>query len=648
MNETYYGILMIKNIIDDCIYHFYPQTIIKGTLLEEDIFKDDAGNDYMTVFNGDLVDNDIRDAIGFYISEENLLNKYYDLSIDEAKERYFDEIRSINYFGFYLYSIGKIAIVPLNLQEKLTSFNETVSVNELIQHISIDSINQGESASYENINTEENEDVINIDEEVLNNLLKIDNLEDLKNELKTMKNLVRKPNFKNKKDIYNYLKSGYDDMLKMNDINLLKKTIKEIKEFYIEFLVSLDEYKENNKIKEFKESIYLTVDTYEKLMETNDIKYIKSQITKIKKYNLQRLEELTFETPEKKESNKVIKKEINVKEMKMFLDERIIGLGEAKRKMISIIVENNNNLGRFRKSALFIGSTGSGKTYLAEVVSEYLNIPFEIVDMLQLTVQGYIGRKLEDNLSSLIKKANGDIELAEKGIIFFNEIDKKGSSNNSDVSGRGVLNELLTFFDGTTYKVEYNNKIYNFNTSKLTILAGGSFLDIAKLKGKNSYGFIKESKKEDYESITLEDLNEHGNMPLELLGRFTDIITIPTHTKESLLKILLTPLASPLLMRKDILKKEDIELEFDEEYLQEVVTKALKLKTGARSLNKTIENSLEYARWFTLENPNMYQKIILNKDSVNDNTCALLEDIYGNVCFVSDLINEELKRDLKI
>jgi len=356
----------------------------------------------------------------------------------------------------------------------------------------------------------------------------------------------------------------------------------------------------------------------------------------------------------KKDDNNVKAKRIKVKEMKEFMDSKIIGQNEAKKDVISAIFMNFISEDyKNKNSCLLIGPTGSGKTMIAETVAEYLNLPVVIVDTTQLTIPGYVGGDIEDYLIRLLDQSNGDLEKAEQGIVVFDELDKKGSENNADVSGKGVLNILLPFMQGTEYNFKYNGKNVTFDSSKLTVFATGAFTDVAKAKEQySSYkggniGFNAESnvKKEDikYETLKIEDICKYGHMPIELLGRFTTISQLSGHTIESLRTILTESSSSALLSEKYKLSKLGVRLKYSNGFLDAVANKALELKTGARSLKTTVESAVKEARWHILENPDEYKALLLTKYTVEDNLDCVLIDNCGNSHKLKDLLKKEEK-----
>ena len=410
--------------------------------------------------------------------------------------------------------------------------------------------------------------------------------------------------------------------------------------------------------------IVIEANLFKKIMESNDadmreqLNQIYSNYEEMNSHFLDEEddEQSTIDNDLKENSNIEFQAKKNiVREMKQFFDAKIIGQEEAKKDVISAIIMNQLS-DKSRNCCLLVGPTGSGKTLIAETVSEYFNMPMEIIDTTQLTMPGYVGANIEDFLARLLEKSNGDLEKAEKGIIVFDEIDKKGSQSNGDVAGKGVLNTLLPFLQGTTYDVKYGRDTVRFSTSKLTIFATGAFTDVVERKdAKNkTIGFNvetnqnKEKQDIEYKPLEISDFVKYGNMPVEIMGRFTTITQLTGHTKSSLRKILTDSNISALLEEEKKLAKIGIVLFWDDEYLDKVAEEALKLKTGARSLKTIIEKSIKEARWEVLENMESYQAIFLTKDTVTDNLNCQLIDNDNNVIILRDVLSQRTLEKQKI
>ena len=453
----------------------------------------------------------------------------------------------------------------------------------------------------------------------------------------------------------------YTSILSMDNLTQMKKAISKVKHVYLDNLSVLMRSNDVNADKSIKELHYIC-DPYHFLIKTDDIIVLKRELKALKKDTITKLKDLDQEVQDniaRQLKECAIKEQpvkFDVQEIKKHFDDRIIGQEEAKRDVISAIYMNKLNSDPTNKNnCLLIGPTGSGKTLLAETVAEYFDMPIEIIDTTQLTVPGYVGANLDDFLERLLNKANGNLKKAEEGIVVFDEIDKKGSDSNSDISGKGVLNTLLPFISGTTYDIRYNGRVVSFDTSKLTIFATGAFTDTANDKEKTyngtsiGFGSTVNSKKEDieYSKITREDLIKKGNIPAELIGRFAIVTQLSGHTLESLKSILTNSDKSALLSEKEKLANIGIELSWTNGYLEAVANEAIKLKTGARSLKSTVDKSIKDVRWEVISNLDKYSGIILTEQTVNDSLDCLLVDKNGNTIVFKDVIEEKPKLKVK-
>ena len=309
------------------------------------------------------------------------------------------------------------------------------------------------------------------------------------------------------------------------------------------------------------------------------------------------------------------------KQIKSLLDEYVIGQNYAKKvlsvavynhyKRITQSAEDKNDVEIEKSNVLLIGPTGSGKTLLARTLAKALNVPFAIADATTVTEAGYVGDDVENILLRLIQNADGDVKLAEKGIIYIDEIDKISRKSESrsitrDVSGEGVQQALLKIIEGTISSVPpyggrkhpHQNNI-DINTSNILFICGGAFIDIeksiAERTSKKGLGFAAEVNSmenleydEIMKHIATEDLVKFGLIP-ELIGRLPVVATLQELKEEDLIRILKEPKNSLIKQYKKLFEYDNVDLSFDDEALKVIVKKAMEEHTGARGLRALFE-----------------------------------------------------------
>ena len=340
------------------------------------------------------------------------------------------------------------------------------------------------------------------------------------------------------------------------------------------------------------------------------------------------------------------------KEIKNVLDDYVIGQNEAK-KILSVAVYNNykrinheeknknkeDEVEIQKSNILLLGPTGCGKTLLASTLARILNVPFAIADATTLTEAGYVGEDVENILLKLIQAADGDIEKAEKGIIYIDEIDKitRKSENPSitrDVSGEGVQQALLKIVEGTIASVppqggrkHPHQEMIQIDTSNILFICGGAFEGLENIirdrTGKKTIGFgtaIQSNKEIDkykiFEELLPQDLLKFGLIP-EFIGRLPIVATLKELDKEALKKIVVEPKNALVKQYKKLLEIDGVELEFKDDALEAIVNKAIELKTGARGLRSIIEGIMTDIM-FEIPSNDKITKCIITKETVEN------------------------------
>ncbi len=347
-------------------------------------------------------------------------------------------------------------------------------------------------------------------------------------------------------------------------------------------------------------------------------------------------------------------------EIKIFLEQYVIGQDEAK-KVLSVAVynhykrllynkPNNSNEVEIEKSNIIIvGETGTGKTLIARTIAKMLDVPFCIADATVFTEAGYVGEDVESILTRLLQAADYNVSKAERGIVFIDEIDKVARKNDNpsitrDVSGEGVQQALLKLLEGSVVNVppqggrkHPEQKFIQINTKNILFVAGGAFNNIEKKIASrlntNVIGYNKKTKNIDKTNllryITSQDLKSFGLIP-ELCGRFPVITHLDPLDHDALKRILIEPKNALIKQYKELFRMDKIDLDFSDEAIEYIVSKAISLHLGARGLRSIIENIMTDAM-FELPSKNLKKFIITKEYSIEKFETSFISEIEGNL-----------------
>ncbi len=723
---TYFGVLMNRNLISTGIYLFKPEYLIEGTIEEEDkevYFTDTMANEYLTIHDSETLYSDQETAIGYIISDEELTEKYPELSIPEAKIEYFDSIRNLAHIGFYLPKKDKIIVTSFDLMTMLETLNGMdIAPNSNSAKIPLDTIKQANISEYDNskealskaIDEFGGQELVVMSNEIFKDLITSKTLDEIKEKLTKIKkdhesiNLAFGDEQKDQKKapkieigafskneitgkhIIDLFNATYDTLIAHDSIEEIKKTIGQVVEVYTDLSLALDKFeKEGYNIDAAVDSIYCLVDKYEELLKLTNIDLIKKGIKEINKTEVnnitaianlyddankknelmvveQKHEEKQNELEESFNGKKKANSSFNYSEVYNQMIERIIGRDKQIGRILTAIDKMDISIGTGKKHSILIaGTTGTGKTQtFNELKKAMSNRPIVVVDTNQLTQEGYVGGTIEKNILGTLlteahtinnkgKKDNGtitqaDLELAESGIVILDEIDKRAERGPKDnVNCGAVIDQLLKFMDGTTYIAEVGKQNIPVDTSKIGVMASGAFQEYFDKKSTRRPGFnVEEVKETDefkkYFEVKPEDLVEYG-LDNQFIGRFQYVILYPPHTLESLVELETTEATSNLGSEIKYFQAKGVELVWEEGFIEEAAAEAIKLKTGGRGLSNIISRCLGDAGDEINRKQNEYKILFLSKETIKDPGKVFLLKKNGEHVLMQDVLEKNLQ-----
>jgi len=389
------------------------------------------------------------------------------------------------------------------------------------------------------------------------------------------------------------------------------------------------------------------LDRLEKVINSNDINEMKNELTLFltaflketemsNTYSENDSEKALYKKTDKKqniEKKTNYKKQISLDELQKEVMSKVIGQDKAVKTVTTRILKNYIATDKENKTHILIaGSTGTGKTEMIELTCNYLGLPCKSVDATSFTQEGYVGSSVDDIICGLINVCNGDIKMAENGIIIIDEIDKKCSpSSKETVSSKAVLDSLLKILGRKKFQLEYGRgNLIDFDTSNLTVILTGAFEGIKKdsdKKTKNIIGFGERTEKEEKVNSVIEpeDFVKYGMTP-EIMGRIDCIAFTNDLTVEDFIQIIYKSKISALIKEKKLYENDlGIKFNYTYPYVKEIAKKAKLYKTGARGIKRAVEESLEDVDQKVLSSKKKIKSIKLTKETTKNNKKYYIE-----------------------
>lgn len=576
MANRYVATIMNRLFLGDNNYIYYlSHTTVGDYDPKTQIFKDRNGNEYLPITEPNLLMSEVSTA---YANLEDVRRLPRLLGCDKMK----DAISDYNYYcSRFIYYVSRtdnnmIFCIPIDyiqMKENITRSLEAIKENG-----GLDAVAEGRK-----VVTSPNQETYGKDDE--------EEEDPLVRESSILSEDVRA-------EIAAFLMNMMDGVYSLEELKELRENI----------------LKQREDIDSLVDSIDLQIEASEKGESSIQLKGEGKKKTH------------TFEETIKKDQ--AVKKVhldhyINLDELFKKVTRTLIAQDEPTRRVITEIARKEQNARSKNRGLLITGPTGSGKTKMMELIAKNLDKPFFKVDSTQLTIPGYVGKDIEEVLWELYLACGKDKEKAEHAIIFFDEIDKKGSSRKDDISGKGVLNILLPFIEGSTYNatenVKYQKEVVPISTKNMIVILGGAFTDVYKeLREKNAIGFgTNPVKNGTPREATTQDFVEKAQMPDEFMGRVS-IIKLNDLDVEAIKRILRESDESALKLQEKLFQELGVRLTASEGYINAIAEQAEKRGTGARGLNTVVDETTWEAYGDAYSHLGEYDEIILEEDTVKD------------------------------
>lgn len=584
MAKKYVATIMERIVLGDDNYIFYVSHPAIGTLDEKtQIFTDRNGSEFAKMLDPSLLMSEIPKAYYNLQDLDGLQNALGSKSLREAISDY------AYYASKYLYYVtrnenNQVYTEYIDLDKMKSKFNEIV---DLMISSGLN-INQG-STFFVNVNSNTSKNSSSSSDADLS-----DDIIDEEDDSAMPYHGITSEDIRS--DIASLYLEIQEGVYSLNDLKRILENVLNQREDLEDLIMGLE----------------LQIEASEKGESLNILKKDENDVSEYRKSN----EEDSDSIPV------TIKNHLDLDEIFKKVTKTLIAQDEATKRVITEIARKEQSLDSKKRGLLITGPTGCGKTKMMELIAGCLDRPFHKIDATQLTVPGYVGKDIEEVLWDLYIKCGRDKDKAEHAIIFIDEIDKKGSDSNDDVSGKGVLNVLLPFIEGSTYNacesVKRQNEVVQINTRNMIIILGGAFNDVYKnLTEKGSIGFGSDGVGKKERKATTADFIEKGRMPDEFMGRVSVVKLNPLDV-DAIKRVLLESDESAVKVQEKIFAELGVKITFGDDYINAIAEQADKRKTGARGLNTIVDETTWVAYNDCYTHLGEYDEIILNSETVSN------------------------------